>query len=487
MPFLALGFSISENGTNVISNANGTISVNSLTTYGPKIDGVSITNLAGFFLWANMDSASSYTLSSSSAVTNWQTYGAALFSNDTNGPTLTTNASGGAALYFKGTNYLQWTNPDTLINTNGAFFIVFDNTGAGSSGAKYLLNGSTSVLLWSDVSAANYSFDIWYNSGAGVENTTNSLALKSVPTITEPAVRLGAFRFANGDANYQQSSQLTYNKATVSGIYAGPALSWSLSGKTTLGGRSGSLGSATYGFLGKVSEIIVFTNALPMGTYEAIARMLRQKYSIQDPPFVQMSGDQGFIGGGMGTSQKQFAPVFHQLDFSFQPHQSSIQASTITTIDAIMALATNYSGSLYANGNGYPSRPDLVYLLYFGTTCLQTNTASYLFPLMSNCIYSAKSQGFFAPAMTMLPIGGTNQTEWTAYNNLVRQYWPSYASTLIDFQTLPFTSFSDYTNGIYYNNDTPNGYTPSDSTSTIVSGFILKHLNLWCSSNLVTK
>lgn len=466
----------------------GTTNLFTIDAYGDAVKPMDYTQIAGLAMSATGDDLSNYV--AGAFITNWPTFGLALTGTTANGPIKAISPlNGKPGAYFYKTNYLLFHPPATNINYGCTIFMVFESTNQIGLGNRYLLSGNTSHLVHQGPATFN-AVTAWWNSGSGTITDPWVSTLADYPqtsAFSTRAVQTCGMLFEAGSLTWPKRAYVSINDNIVSSTYTNVALNLIRSGATTIGGAGFAPGNGTYGIDGLVSEIVVYTNAISQTDFNRIVSYLNWKYKGPPAPsYVMMDGDMGFIGGAMGADEKQVAPVFHQLDYLLRPHDNTLSASTVRTIAQIQADATNTASGTLAQ-KYFSARPDHLYLLYFGGDYLQTGLASALWPLTSNCMAKAKSQGYKVPAFTMLPQGGTNDVERLAYNDYVRLNWPHCANLLIDFQDLTFTASTDYTNTTYYSSDTVHGYVPTSYNSIRLSKFILDKLRPICSTNTIPR
>lgn len=466
----------------------GTTNLFTIDAYGDAVKPMDYTQIAGLAMAATGDDLSNYV--AGAFITNWPTFGLALTGTTANGPIKAISPlNGKPGAYFYKTNYLLFHPPATNINYGCAIFIAYESTNASGLGNRYLLSGNGShMVAWGQATVNTYA--AWWNSGSGIYTdpyAATEVRWPNTSAFSTRCVQVCGMLFEAGSLTWPKRAYVSINDNIVSSTYTNVALNLIRSGATTIGGAGFAPGNGTYGIDGLISEIVVYTNAISQTDFNRIVSYLNWKYkSSPIPSYAMMDGDMGFIGGAMGTDEKQVAPVFHQLDYLFRPHDVSISASTIRSLANIQADATNTASGTLAQ-KYFAARSDHLYLLYYGGAYLQTGLAADLWPITSNCMARARSQGYKVPAFTMLPQGGTNDTERIAYNDYVRRDWPHCANVLVDFQDLTFTTSTDYTNTIYYTTDTVNGYVPTSYNSIRLSKFILDKLRPICSTNTIPR
>lgn len=424
------------------------------------------TNYSGL-LFASVASDAMNTYSIGSHVTNWP--GALSWNcsaDTTNGPILVTGSCGLPALKFCGTNYLVGTAPLAL-NTNCTIFMALECDSGLNTGDKALFGGAYRIN-WSSDTVAMAGF----------------LGRAPIP-VANPGRYVGFLQFKYGDSTWNDHLNGGLNGSVITSSSSTTTLGWAYNGQVALGSLITTLGGSG-NFVGTVYEFAAYTNSLTADASQTIIRYLMNKYQVASPSVYFADGDQEFIGGAMNVHEKNWSPVFHQLDNVFAPHVGGIMASTVRDLGDIQASATNTISGLLAN-NYFQCRLDHLYLLMYGVTYLQTGSGATLFGITSNCMAAARSIGYVVPAMTLLPIGGTNDSERLVYNNLVRQHWPSCSSALVDFMVLPFTTPTDYTNGTYYIQDNAAGWVPSTTMSGMCSELLMRTVRKLCSTNLVVK
>jgi hypothetical protein len=416
------------------------------------------------------------------AVTNWTGLGTSLTNSSANAPIVATRDNGYKAAKFQGTSYLKFPS-SSVMNSNLTVFIVLEATNSWGLGDKYLLSGASSALWWGNAVSQGNRLSLAPLDGGGLG--INYCTLTYPPTLSATATTTLYCQWKYGATNVPERVLVGVNKTVQAYTWTNGVLSWPLSGQTYIGTASWSPGSDN-GIYGWIHEIAIFTNALPVNSIGEIAAYLTAKYSTGDLGYLYADGDMGFIGGAMEANAKIYAPVFTLFNNSLLPHNSGIAASTVRLLTDIQVTATNRETGVLALYN-YPGIKDKIYLLYYGGRDLQTTNAAYLWPILSNCMASAKSQGYIVPVFTQLPQGGTNDVERLEYNRLAALHWPHCGTFLVDLQSLPFTSSTDYTNTIYYGPDTSNGYVPGPFMSTIVEAFLQKLMKPFLSTDIVIK
>ncbi len=408
-------------------------------------------------------------------ITSWNGLVGSATSTTANGPKLDVGSNGFRGARFYGTNYLTFTAPAAM-NTNCTVFIVLEGNSGLDVGQKGLLSGATTQIYWDSHSTSMELVAILTNSV--------TFSITAPIPVSNPGRYVVYFNFGFGDTNYPNKINFGLNKAVMPISYPIQKLDWQGGGVTSIGSATWSLTGGS-GITGMIYELAIYTNSLSSDKAQEIIENLRNKYSCKDPSYVYLDGDQGLIGGAMGTSEKQYAPVYHQLNKMFLDHSGGITASTLRALSDIGTAATNLTSGVLPLAY-FPGRDDHLYLVYYGETYLLGSNAASLWPILSNCMAVAKSQGYIVPAMTLFPAGGTNDAERLLYNSWVRQYWPNCASALVDFMQLPFTAPTDYTNSTYYLNDS-GPYIPSRTQSIAASQFLMRTIKSMCSTNLVVK